>query len=344
MKKIGILFGMEQTFPPALVERINSMNVDDVTAEFVKIGGIKMDELAKYDVILDRISQDIPFYRAFLKNAALHGTIIVNNPFWWSADDKFFNYSLANKIGVPTPRTVLLPSKQHPPDTTSESMRNLMYPLNWEEIFEYVGFPAFMKPHAGGGWKHVYKVENPTELFTAFNKTSDLVMTLQEAIDFEEYYRCYVIGRKYVRIMPYEPRNPHHLRYVADFTLSEERKVQLEDYCLRLCNALGYDFNTVEFAVRDNIPYAIDFLNPAPDAERTSVQEDNFEWVLQHTAKYLIDLAQQGKKIPSEYSWSRFVGKNNSETQQNVSAKEQTVKSAKEILAKNKSKSSKTKK
>lgn len=90
-----------------------------------------------------------------------------------------------------------------------------MYPLNWEEIFEYIGFPAFLKPHAGGGWKHVYKVENPHELFAAYNKTNDLVMTLQSAVDFTEYYRCYVIGKKYIHIMPYEPRNPHHLRYVA---------------------------------------------------------------------------------------------------------------------------------
>ena len=78
MKRIGVLFGMENTFPPALVEKINAMKVAGVTAEFVKIGGVRMDEPKKYDVILDRISQDIPFYRAYLKNAALQGTIVVN--------------------------------------------------------------------------------------------------------------------------------------------------------------------------------------------------------------------------------------------------------------------------
>ncbi|MFN8358289.1 MAG: hypothetical protein U0264_00100 [Candidatus Kapaibacterium sp.] len=312
MKTIGILFGMESTFPPALVERINSMNVDGISAEFVKVGGVKMADLMKYDVILDRISQDIPFYRAILKNAALGGTRVVNNPFWWSADDKFFNYALASKIGIPVPRTVLLPSKNHPPETTADSMRNLIYPLNWEEIFEYVGFPAFLKPHAGGGWKHVYKVDNPRELFEAYNKTNDLVMTLQAAVDFTEYYRCYVIGKKYIHIMPYEPRNPHHLRYVAGFTLTPERKKQLEEYCLKIVNALDYDMDTIEFAVQDDIPYAIDYLNPAPDAEKSSVQEDNFEWVLQHTAKYLIELAQEGRRIPQEYKWSHFIAPNDS--------------------------------
>src|SRR6266852_3336264 len=81
MKKIGVLFGMENTFPPALVEKINGMKVDGVSAEFVKLGGVKMADLSGYRVIVDRISQDIPFYRAYLKNAVLNGTIVINNPF-----------------------------------------------------------------------------------------------------------------------------------------------------------------------------------------------------------------------------------------------------------------------
>ena len=93
------MFGMENTFPPALVEKINNMKVEGVTAEFVKLGGVKMAEPSGYRVIIDRISQDIPFYRAYLKNAALTGTIVINNPFWWTADDKFFNYALAVEAG-----------------------------------------------------------------------------------------------------------------------------------------------------------------------------------------------------------------------------------------------------
>src|SRR5215469_14483801 len=150
-RKIGIVFGMENTFPGALVTKINDLNIPGITAEFLQIGGVKMNQPSGYRVIIDRISHDIPFYRAYLKNAVLNGTIVINNPFWWSADDKFFNYALADRIGVAVPRTVVLPHKEHPPDTTERSMRNLRYPLNWDEIFDYVGFPAFLKPHAGGG-------------------------------------------------------------------------------------------------------------------------------------------------------------------------------------------------
>ncbi len=130
MKKIGILFGQEQSFPPAFVERVNQKTGGkEIVAEFVKIDKVVQGEPCGYDVVIDRISQDVPFYRAWLKNAALTGTAVVNNPFWWSADEKFFNNALATKIGVAVPNTVLLPSNQPPPDTNDKSFRNLAYPL-----------------------------------------------------------------------------------------------------------------------------------------------------------------------------------------------------------------------
>src|SRR5215211_6929515 len=124
MKKIGILFGQERSFPMAFIEKVNSKGVKDIMAEPVRIDKVAQGEPCGYDVIIDRISQDVPFYRAWLKNAALTGTAVVNNPFWWSADEKFFNNALATKIGVAVPRTVLLPSNQPPPDTGDKSFRN----------------------------------------------------------------------------------------------------------------------------------------------------------------------------------------------------------------------------
>ncbi len=309
MKKIGILFGMENTFPPALVEKINSMKVPNVEAEFVKIGGIRMDEPRKYAVILDRISQDIPFYRAYLKNAMLQGTTIVNNPFWWTADDKFFNYAMAHKMGVAIPPTVILPHHKHPPDTTDQSMRNLIYPLNWDELFAYVGFPAFLKPYSGGGWKHVYKIHSPDEFFHYYNQTGDLCMTLQHGVEFEEYFRCYVIGQEKVHIMRYDPKAPFHERYVkGNPPPAPALKERIEKDGIALCRALGYDLNTVEFAVEDGVPYAIDFMNPAPDAEVTSVGQENFEWVLKAMAEFLVAKALADEKPYEEMRWASFLG------------------------------------
>src|SRR5687768_2440020 len=148
MKKIGILFGQEDTFPWAFLERIRSKDIEGIQAEPVKIDKLIQGEPSGYHVIVDRISQDVPFYRAYLKNAALNGAAVVNNPFWWSADEKFFNNCLATKVGVAVPKTVLLPSKERPPDTGERSFRNLAM-QDWDAIFAYVGFPAFFKPFAG---------------------------------------------------------------------------------------------------------------------------------------------------------------------------------------------------
>src|ERR1700731_2828135 len=302
------MFGMENTFPPALVEKINSMKVDHVKAEFVKLGGVKMADPSGYRVIIDRISQDIPFYRAYLKNAEITGTIVINNPFWWTADDKFFNYALASKMGVAIPPTVILPHQKHPEGTTEQSMRNLIYPLDWEEIFDYVGLPAFLKPYSGGGWKHVYKVHTPEEFFHHYNQTGDLCMTLQHGVEFKEYFRCYVVEQEKVHIMHYDPRAAHHERYVRNPVPADAKLLErVERDALTLCRALGYDLNTVEFAVEDGIPFAIDFMNPAPDAEATSVGQDNFEWVVNAVSEMAVKKALSDENPASELRWAGFL-------------------------------------
>jgi len=308
MKKIGILFGQESSFPQAFVDAVNAKKEKNIVAEFVHIDKVMQGESSDYAVIIDRISQDVPFYRGFLKNAAICGTAVINNPFWWSADEKFFNNALATKIGVPVPKTVLLPSHQLPADTSDKSFRNLAYPLDWESIFNYVGFPAYFKPFAGGGWKNVYKLENHDDFFKAYGETGQLVMMLQEEVVFDDYYRCYCLGGKEVRIMQYEPRNPHHLRYVTDAQPAGKKLLAtIKDLVLRLNKALGYDFNTVEFAIRDGVPLAIDFCNPAPDAAVESVGQENFDWVVENAAKMAIAKAKAHKDGQMNLTWGSFV-------------------------------------
>lgn len=309
MKKIGILFGQERSFPQAFVDRINAKNIDGISAEFVNIKRVIQGEATDYAVIVDRISQDVPFYRAYLKNAAATGTAVINNPFWWSADEKFLNNVIAMQVGVPVPQTALLPSHHRPDDTTAESFTNLAMPMDWEGLFGEVGFPAYMKPHSGGGWKSVYKTHDSEELFKSHGETEQLVMMLQENIDFESYFRCYCVGQKHVHIMPYEPRNPHHLRYLDKTVDDYDPKLiaTIHDYVLRLNNALGYDLNTVEFAVRDGVPIAIDFCNPAPDADLKSVGEHNFEWIVETMANYTIERAQNNKEGQMNLNWGSFV-------------------------------------
>ena len=303
-KRIGLLFGMERTFPGTLAEEINRRGNGEIVAEALRTDAIRHDEIVNYDVILDRISHEVPFYRTYLKQAAAYGVQVVNNPFWFSADDKHFGCVVAEHVGVAVPKTVLLPHKEHPEGTKGESFSNLAFPLEWEKVWEHLGFPIYMKPADGGGWKHVYRCTGPEEFFDAYTKSEDICMMAQEEIDFTEYYRCYGIGRERVHIMRYDPRAPHHERYVRDAAPTDPALLKkMERDVLALCRALGYDFNTVEFAVRDGIPYAIDFTNPCPDAEPASVGDDNFAWVLDASADLLIDRARNPRPLEMTGTW-----------------------------------------
>src|SRR5882724_1547098 len=306
--KVGVIVGREQSFPPALIEEINSRQTG-VTAEYVVIGGVRMDQPCPYDVIVDRISHEIPFYRAYLKHAALNGTRIINNPFWWSADDKFFNYALTTKIDVAVPKTILLPQKEYKDGVVSESLRNLEYPLDWQGIVDYIGMPAIMKPFDGGGWRDVYRVDDMDDLIAKYDETHQLCMTLQQFVNFDRYVRCYCIGRKNVWIMPYDPRIPYGQNYVQmsviDY-LGTELEARIKRDCIIICDALGYDMNTIEFAIEDGVPYAIDYMNPAPDAELSSVKETNFKWIVNSVADLAIEYSQAGP-ANVEYSWSKFL-------------------------------------
>jgi hypothetical protein len=289
MKKIGILFGGENSFPGALVEQINGRNIDGLHAEFVLTGAVRMDQPSGYAVIVDRISHAVPFYRAYLKHAALHGTVVINNPFWASADDKFFNYTLAAKLGVAVPATVLLPHKQLPAGSTDRTMRNLEYPLDWEAVFATVGEHGFLKPIDGGGWRDVHEVHSREEFFRAYDQTRDLCMVYQRAVHYTEYFRCYVVGRKKVRIMAYDPRRPHAERYVDGPPSAGKMLLKrIRQDALTLCHALGYEFNTVEFGVERGTPYAIDFMNPVPDADIHSIGQANFDWIVKEMADLAI--------------------------------------------------------
>ena len=301
MKMIGVLFGVENSFPSALVERINNRNPAGIQAEFVQTGAVHINKTPRYAVILDRISHDIPFYRAFLKHAAFSGTAIVNNPFWCSADDKFLNYTVAARLGVAVPPTALLPHKEYPNGTTEKSLRNLEFPLDWDGVLASIGEHGFLKPIHGGGWRDVHEFRGRDEFFRAYDRSRDLAMVVQKAVEFTEYFRCFVVGQKKVRIMPYDPRRPHAERYLPCTARAKTFRTKLlyrrmEEDAIKLCRALGYDLNSVEFAVENEIPYAIDFMNPVPDADVHSVGEANFQWIVDQVADFLIAKARTPRK------------------------------------------------
>jgi glutathione synthase/RimK-type ligase-like ATP-grasp enzyme len=309
MAKVGLLCGREFSFPPAFIARVNELGKKDgVTAELVKLDGTKMGAPAEYRVIVDRISHEVEYYRGYLKHAALQGTYVINNPFWWTADDKFFNYSVMARLGVAIPKTVLLPQKGYPADVdiVSESLRNLKYPIDWDGLLDYVGRPAILKPYSGGGWKHVYKVSSKEELWEAYDKTSPYCMTLQEFIDFTQYVRCFTFGKTDVLPVAYDPKERKY--HVEHNYLTKEVGARVVKDAQTINLALGYEMNTIEFAIKDNVPYAIDFLNPAPDFERDRITEFYFEHVLEKMSRLVIDRALHGNVANTWPKWEEMLG------------------------------------
>ena len=305
--KVGLLIGREDSFPQAFIDRVNSSG-SGVTAELIKLGGTSMDEKIPYSVIVDRMSHEAPYYRAYLKKAVLDGVNVINNPFWWSADDKFFECVLSQKLGVAVPKTVVLPTKTYEADVIDQSLRNLTYPMAWEEIVRYTGLPAVLKPAIGGGWKNVSIVHSLEELWRAYDASGHLLMILQEFIKFENYVRCFVIGQEHVLVARFDPARTHWERYSAGGDgLDDELRARVAQDCRTLNRALGYDMNTVEFAIRDGIPYAIDFLNPAPDFDERSITPDYFEWVLERMADLVIHRATHPAAPPADLRWQTMM-------------------------------------
>jgi hypothetical protein len=307
--KVGLLCGREHSFPPAFIERVNELGKPHgVSAEQLTLAGTRMGDPSGYRVILDRISHEVEYFRGYLKHAVLEGTYVINNPFWWTADDKFFNYSVARKLGVAVPKTVLLPQKGYPRefDLNAESLHNLGYPIDWEGLLDYIGKPAILKPYSGGGWKHVYKVHDVRELIAAYDGTAPYPMTLQQFIRFDKYVRCFTFGKTDIVPVVYDP---HQRRYLIEHDyLEPELGARVVRDAQTLNAALGYEMNTIEFAVEDGVPYAIDFLNPAPDFERDRITPFYFEMVVQRMSELVIDRAMNGQPTQTWPRWSEMLG------------------------------------
>ncbi len=245
----------------------------------------------------------MPYYRSYLKNAVLQGATVVNNPFMWSADDKFFEASLADKLGVAHPKTIVLPNKDYVAGIVpTESLRNLIYPLDWQGIIDHVGLPCILKDAHGGGWRGVYVCHSLDELIQNYNQSGLLTMIVQQFIKFEHYLRCLCIGQNDVLPMKYDP---HARRYIVEHGhLDAPLGLRIVEESLKLVRALGYDMNSMEWAIRDGVPYAIDFMNPAPDMDVNSLTPAYFEWAVKHMADMAIRLALNPRPQLKETRWS----------------------------------------
>lgn len=307
MKKIGIFCGIENSFPFALINYINNAR-NDISADLVKIGFVIMEKEFDYDVIFDRVSHEVPMYQSVLKKIALQGTAVINNPYLKCAEDHFFQFSLANELKLKVPRTAIIPTKEHIEGTTAETYKNLDYPLNWTELFDYIGFPMLLKLNRSNAGTYSYKVYNPMEFFSAYDVTGTKQMIIQQVIDYTDYYRVFVVGKKHLKIINYDPNKPMHLRYSKEkLTIDPKHKKNIEKIATDICIALDLDVNAIDFGIFNSEVYLLDFYNTAPQIESVYFSEDDYNWLVFTIGDYLISLAEKGKNWFNDTPWRSLI-------------------------------------
>ena len=174
-KLIGFIIGREREMPEEVMRLINEGDTS-ATADLVKLGGTFLDEPVDYDVIIDRMSHEVPYYRTYVKYAALSGCYVINDPFVWSNDTKFLSGALLRKLGILTPRTMVLPNKDIDAETVPDSFRNLTYPMDWQAIIDYIGSPAIFKDVRSGGRRFAHRVNNVEELIQRYDESGTRTM------------------------------------------------------------------------------------------------------------------------------------------------------------------------
>ncbi len=289
-KKIGLIIGQEWEWPEAFMEAINNSK-ENITAELIKLGGTFMDEPCEYDVIIDRISHEIPYYRAYLKYAAIHGAYIINNPYVWSADSKFSGTALINKLGLKSPRTVILPNKQVDKDVTPSTFRNLDYPMNWQAIIDYVGVPAIFKDNKARGRRGVARVHNVDELIQQYDESSTRTKILQQIIDSDHHVHSFVIGQEKVLSLNYSLKHGRYQQSILDN--NSKLGAELTADALNITRTYQYDVNMVEFVIKDGVAYVINGTYPTPDIDLTLMTEEQFQWFVTEIAALAIDRAKR---------------------------------------------------
>lgn len=287
-KLIGILIGKESDFPKAFIKTVNHRNTS-VTAELAKLSYTQMDGATNYNVIVDRISHIVPYYRSFLEFAVLHNSYIINNPFRWSVDSRFIGTAVVNLLGLKSPRTIILPNKYIERDAVPDTFRNLEYPMDWDAIIDYVGVPAIFKNNSMGGRQETYRVHSVDELLEWYDASGTRTKILQQVIDSDTHIHSFVVGHKKVMSLSFSRQDNHYKPEI----ISNKNKLgaQLADAAIRITEAYQYDVNMVEFVVKNDEIYVINGTNPAPQISYELMTKEQFFWCVDEIAELAIERA-----------------------------------------------------
>ena len=316
-KRIGLSLGADICWPIAFTEILKKLdlavpsdgNTFRFSVERMTIDPFDLREPKRYDVVIDRLTHWYHTRREWIKKAVMMDDVYVfNNPWTVQSMEKSTTYAVMMRLGFPIPDTWLIPPHSYEPVADLEyTLKAYAKLFDLGAIGKKLGYPMFMKPYDGGGWRAVTRLEDESALREAYDQSGKLVMTLQAAVHpFDRFVRCIGLGPQ-THVVLYDPKAPLHDRYTMqhDFLSAEERKL-IDDTTLIINAFFRWDFNSCELLHKEGTWYPIDFANPCPDSQVTSLHY-HFPWLIKANIRWATFAAATGRKL-RPLQWDQFFG------------------------------------
>ena len=315
-RHIGLSLGADICWPICFEEILERLQLDlrldgdrvSFDVERVTIEPFDLAQPCKYDVVVDRLTHWFKSSREWIKKAVIMNDLYVfNNPWSVQSMEKATTYCAMMRLGFPVPPTWLAPPKEHAPSEDLEpTLQSYARLFDLKTIGDRMGYPMYMKPYDGGAWVGVSRIDNDEQLDKAYDESGQRVMHLQQAVtDFDLFVRCVGIGPQF-NVIRYDPSAVLHKRYQVGFDVVDEKEWSLlRDMTLTINTFFGWDFNSCECLRRDGVFYPIDFANPCPDSQVTSLHF-HFPWVVKSQLAWAVFCAATARPMRRTLDWEPY--------------------------------------
>jgi len=315
-RHIGLSLGADICWPICFEEILKRLSLDlpiggdriRFEVERLSIEPFDLSQSCKYNVVVDRLTHWFHTSREWIKKAVImDGLYVFNNPWSVQSMEKCTTYCLMLELGLPVPATWLVPPKEHlPSDDLQPTLDRYAKLFDLPAIGEQLGYPLFMKPYDGGAWVGVSKIDDGAHLDTTYSESGTRVMHLQKAVtNFDLFVRCLGVGPQF-NVIRYDPSAPLHDRYQVGFNVVDgEEWSLLRDMTLTINSIFGWDFNSCECLRKNGEMLPIDFANPCPDSQVTSLHY-HFPWVVKAQLAWAVYCAATLRPMRRTLDWEPF--------------------------------------
>jgi len=315
-RRIGLSLGADLCWPQFYEDILGELdpvvrvgtNEVRFEVERITIEPFDLGQHVKYDIVLDRLTPWYHTSREWIKKAVvLDDLYVLNDPFTLQAMQKHTSYVAMMRLGVPVPRTYLLPPKEYDPtDDLHVTLERYAQMFDLRTIGDDLGYPLFLKPYDGGAWVGVTRIDDADQLQAAYDASGTRIMHLQKAVDpFDLFVRCLAVGPQ-VNVIRYDPDAPIHDRYKVDFEFVDATDYrQLVDLTLTINAFFGWDFNSCEALRKDGVFHPIDFANANPDSQVTSLHF-HIPWLVKALMRWSLFCAATDRPMRHDLEWREF--------------------------------------